>query len=98
MGHNLELKYNKFYIGLSRDGQPYNFVKFRSKKNYLNLEVKLPQTDDVDRLIESSGLETLDYTKRCGIYRVRLTKEDVIKKADVLKELARLAYEHRAAD
>src|SRR5687767_8469806 len=34
---SLELKYNKFYIGLSRDGQPFNFVQFRPKKNQLNL-------------------------------------------------------------
>ena len=30
---SLELKYNKFYIGLSKAGQPYNFVQFRPKKN-----------------------------------------------------------------
>lgn len=40
---SLELKYNKFYIGLSKDGQPYNFVVFQPKKNQLNLELKLPQ-------------------------------------------------------
>ena len=26
---SLELKYNKFYIGLSRDGQPFNFLIIR---------------------------------------------------------------------
>ena len=37
---NLELKYNKFYIGLSKDGQPYNFVTFRPKKSFLTFEPK----------------------------------------------------------
>jgi len=29
---SLEMKYNKFYIGLSKDGQPYNFILFRPQK------------------------------------------------------------------
>lgn len=93
---SLELKYNKFYIGLSRDGQPYNFVTFRPKKNQLNLELKLPETDDLDAKIESAGIETLEYNKRWGAYRLRLTKNDVKGKADVLRELMHLAYERRA--
>jgi len=31
----LELKYNKFYIGLAKNGQPNNFVNFQPKKNSL---------------------------------------------------------------
>lgn len=42
-----ELKYNKFYIGLAKDGQPNNFAIFRPKKNYMRLELKLPKSDDV---------------------------------------------------
>jgi predicted transport protein len=94
---SLELKYNKFYIGLSKDGQPYNFVQFRPKKNQLNLEVKLPQSDDMDAKIESAGLETLEYDKRWGRYRLRLTKDDIKSKADFLKDLSRTAYERRYA-
>ena len=29
----LELKYNKFYIGLGRDGKPFNFVTIYATKN-----------------------------------------------------------------
>jgi hypothetical protein len=29
---SIDLKYNKFYIGISRDGQPFNFVAFRPRK------------------------------------------------------------------
>ena len=92
----LELKYNKFYIGLSRDGQPFNFVTFRPKKNQLRLELKLPETDDLNTKIENSGIETLDYDKRWGRYRLRLTKNDVKSKAEIIRELMNLAYERRA--
>jgi predicted transport protein len=92
----LELKYNKFYIGLSRDGQPFNFVTFRPKKNQLRLELKLPETDDLNTKIENSGIETLDYDERWGRYRLRLTKNDVKNKAEIIRELMNLAYERRA--
>jgi predicted transport protein len=93
----LELKYNKFYIGLSRDGQPYNFVTFRPKKNRLTFELKLPESEEIDSKIEKAGLETLEYNKRWGSYRLRLTDDDIKSKAEILKELARTAYERRAA-
>lgn len=92
---SLELKYNKFYIGLSRDGQPYNFVTFRPKKSHLNLELKLPQTEELDAKIEEAGIETLEYNKRWGTYRLRLTKDQVKSKADVLRELMQLAHDRR---
>lgn len=94
---SLELKYNKFYIGLSRDGQAFNFVAFRPKKNQLNLELKLPQTDDIDAKIDVAGLDSLEYNKRWGLYRLRLNKEQVKSNADVIRELMKLAYERRSA-
>ena len=67
---SLKLKYNKFYIGLEKDGQPYNFVTFRPKKNQLTLELKLPQTAETDSKIDGAGLDTLEYNKRWGVYRL----------------------------
>ena len=94
---SLNLKYNKFYIGLEKDGQPYNFVQFRPKKNQLTFEVRLPQSDELDEKIDQAGLDTLEYAKRWGQYRIRLTKDDLKGKADVIKELAGMAHERRAS-
>jgi predicted transport protein len=94
---SLELKYNKFYIGPSQDGQPYNFITFRPRKNQLQIDLKLPQSDELDGKIEGAGLETLEYNKRWGLYRLRLTKDDVKSKGTVLKELASTAYERRSS-
>lgn len=92
---SLDLKYNKFYIGLSREGQPFNFVTIRPKKNYLNLDLKIPRSEDLDQKIEGAGIETLEYNKRWGTYRLRLTKEQVKSNADTLRELMQLAYDRR---
>lgn len=91
----LELKYNKFYIGLSRDGQAFNFVSFRPKKNKVNLSLKLPSSEELDTKIEAADLETLEYDKRWGQYRLGLTRDDLHKKGDTLLELMRLAFDRR---
>lgn len=93
----LVLKFNKFYIGLARDGQPYNFVVFRPRKNHVILELKLPKSDEITGKIEQAGLDTLEYVARWGTYRIQLSKGDVTSKADILKELMKLAYDRRSA-
>jgi predicted transport protein len=93
----LALKYNKSYIGIGRDGGAFNFVSFRPKKSTVTLEIKLPQTEDVDAKIEQAGLHALEYNARWGLYRLRLSPTDLGVKAEILRELMRLAYERRAA-
>ena len=46
------LKYNKFYIGLAKDGQPNNFTIIRPKKNFTGIQIKLPKSDEIDAIIK----------------------------------------------
>ncbi len=94
---SLQLKYNKHYIGLGKDGTAFNFVTFRPKRSTITLEIKLPQTDDVDGKIEQAGLDALEYNARWGVYRIRLTARDLQTKSQVLSDLMHLAHERRAA-
>jgi hypothetical protein len=84
----LEMKYNKYYIGLSKDGQPYNFIIFRPRKNGINIELKLTRTDETDKFIDEAGFETLEYSTRFGTYHLSLRKDDITKKRDQLIEAA----------
>lgn len=92
---SIDLKYNKHYIGLSRGGLPINFVTFRPKKTTLTMEFKLPQSDDVDSMIENAGLDKLEYNARWSLYRLRLTASDVKAKSEVIDALIRLAHDRR---
>ncbi len=92
---SLEFRYNQVYIGLSKDGLPYNFVSLIPKRNFLRLNVNLPQSDELDAKIEQAGIETLDYEKRHGSYRLRLTRDTIHSQTPLLKELAHDAYERR---
>ena len=38
---SLGLTYNKYYIGISKEGQPYNFSVFRPRKQHMILDLKL---------------------------------------------------------
>lgn len=90
-----ELKYNKFYIGLARQGQANNFVIFRPQKSALRLELRLPESDQTTERLEESGLRVLDYDRRWSSYRVKLSKKDIEAHEDMLRELMEEAYEER---
>lgn len=92
----VELKYNKFYIGLAKNGQPNNFVVFRPQKNSLRLEPRLKREDEMEEKLEAAGLDVMDYDKKWGRYRIRLSKGDIKKHSEFLTNLLRNAYESAA--
>jgi len=94
---NLDLSYNKFYVGVQKDGQPFNFFVMRPKRNFLRLELKIQRSDEVDRIISESGLDVMDYDERWGYYRIRMTRDDANKNRDQILKLMNLAFEARSA-
>jgi predicted transport protein len=93
----LELKYNKFYIGMARNGQsPHNFLIFRPRKNVLVLSIRLKQSAEVEARLEASGVEALEYEKREGTYRIRLDAEELAKQYDVIQQLIEMAFREQA--
>ncbi len=87
-----ELKYNKFYIGLAKDGQPDNFVIFRARKSSLNMELRLKRSDEIEKMLEDAGLDLMNYDKRWGRYRIKLSKQDVNKHKELIIDLLKMAY------
>jgi len=88
----LQLKYNKFYIGLAVDGRANNFVIFRPQKNGVRLEPRIDKTAEVDEMIEAADLDVLEYDARWSRYKIRLKKGDVSKHADVIRQLLDVSY------
>jgi hypothetical protein len=93
----LELKYNKFYIGLAKNGEPTTFVLFRPKKEWLRVELRLEKTDEMDARLDEAGLDVMDYDARWGKYRVRITRNDFKKHEELLRELMLKAHENAMA-
>lgn len=92
------LKYNKFYIGLARNGHPNNFAIFRPKKSFTRIEIKLPKCDEIDEIIEKNDLDEMGYDTHWGKYRIRLNKSDMKKHEEILKGLLTKAVENYNKD
>lgn len=88
----LELKYNKFYIGLGKQGVSSLFTLFRPRKAFVRIELKLPRSSELDEKMDAAGLDVMDYDTRWGRYRINLQTEDVEKHKELLQEITRLAY------
>jgi hypothetical protein len=93
----LELKFNKFYIGLSKNGQPNNFIICRPRKSVINLEIKIARDDAIDNAIEMAGLESLSYATRWGAYRLSLKAEDLLNHRDLISRLVSAAHVSRGS-
>jgi hypothetical protein len=90
-GH--ELKYNKYYIGLARNGSPNNFATFRPRKTVLRVEVKVPESEETTQALEEAGLGGLDYERRWGAYRFDLSPDDSQEVRGLVVKLMQDAYE-----
>jgi hypothetical protein len=89
---DLELKYNKFYIGLAKDGQPNNFVVFRAKKNSFRAEIRLAASREIDEELEAAGIDVMEYEAKWSRYRLRLTKNDIKTHSSLLLKLLKMSY------
>jgi len=91
----LDLRFKKNFIGLGRNGQPFNFVWFVPRKSSVTLALSLPRESTVDKKIEEAGLSLLAYNNHFGRYRISLSQVDVMEKKAPIAELIGMAYRNR---
>jgi hypothetical protein len=94
----LALKYNKFYISVSKDNRPFNFVIFRPKKTSLRVEPKLQKAEEIEIMLDSAGLDALEYDSRNQRYRIRFSKDEIKKHKRLLKQILGRAYREFSGD
>ena len=89
-----EFKYNKFYIGMSKDGIVKNFIRFKPKKSYLYLCIRGEEDQEMISRIESSGLE-VNYDQRWKEYYIKIYKfEDFIKNKELILEIVKSSMDY----
>jgi hypothetical protein len=88
---HMELKYNKFYIGLAKDGQSNNFAIFFPKRSSFHANIYLKSSPEIDQQLEAAGIDVMDYDRRGGAYRLRLTKGDIKQHSELLLKLLKMA-------
>lgn len=88
-----ELKYNKFYIGLTKDGIANNFISFKPKKNYLYFEFKTSEDKEKLQKLDEAELE-YSYAPRWKQLAVKISNYEEYKKhKDLLDGLAKTSLE-----
>jgi hypothetical protein len=98
LDRDLDLKYNKFYISVSKDNKPYNFVIFRPKKTSLRVEPKLKKAEEIEIMLDSADLDVLEYDVRNQRYRIHFSKDEIEKHERLLKEILARAYREFNSD
>jgi predicted transport protein len=92
---SVELNYNRHYIGFSIEGRSVNFAVCKPRKSALNLDIKIPRSEEIDQSIEESGIDVLDYDKRWSAYRLKLSGKDISDHEELITKLLKQAYENR---
>ena len=74
-----KLKFNKFYIGVEKEGVVDNWVVFRPKKEFLRIEIRLPRSEELDKWLEDQKFDLMEYDGVWGRYRIVMRTETGIK-------------------
>ena len=87
-----ELKYNKYYIGMNKEGVSKNFVTLYPRKTNMILTVRIDQNEETSSQLSESDMEILTYDRQWKNYRIKLGKNDYEKNKELLKDLMQKAY------
>jgi hypothetical protein len=87
------LKYNKHYIGIEKNGMANNFVNFKPRKNSVIVHIKLEKLEEYDELIEDYDIDQMEYEKRWKQYRFRVNHKDIDTNIVLIKKLVNEAKE-----
>ena len=92
-----EMKYNKFYIGLTKNGIATNPVIFRPRKSYVYMHFhRIKDEEEFETRLDAAGL-TYDYFTRSAELRVRLNKlKDYTDNKELLDEMTALAIANKS--
>ena len=94
--NSLELKYNKYYIGMAHNGVADNFMSFKPRKQGVLVEFKIPHDEEITARMEES-LDFVSYKARWGRYIIRFTEGSFRENKPFIKELAQLASKMQAS-
>ncbi len=87
-----QLKYNKYYIGLNKDGISKNFISFTPRRTSIILNIKYENNQEFDDLLKATDIDILSYDKQWNQYRLRLNENDIKKNKELLIKLIEKAY------
>lgn len=92
-----EIKYNKFYIGFTKNGIATNPISFRPRKMYTNVNFyRITEDDGFNDRLEESGL-TYDFQSGRSVFlQVRINNiQDYVTNKELLDEIVAMAVANK---
>lgn len=89
---SLDLKYNKHYIGLARNGIADNFITFKPQKHGIIFHPKIASNPDLDLRLEAADIEVLSYVRRWKHYQIKLNESQLQQNIELIRDIITLAY------
>lgn len=89
-----ELKYNKFYIGLAKNGTARNFISFTPKKGFLYLKVKADESQEMLDKLSDAGLD-VNFETKWKQFSIKLKDyKEYEKNREMIIELVQMAVDY----
>lgn len=76
---DFELKFNKFYIGIAKDGIAKNFIYFKPRKDFVYLFIKVSEDEELTKALENAGVD-ITYNSQDKEYRIYIQKQETFVK------------------
>jgi hypothetical protein len=86
-------KYNKYYIGLARNGIADNFFSLKPKKNWIIFQPKIAPNIELNQKLDDAGLHVLAYERRFNHYKIRISEAELTEHIDLIREIISMAFE-----
>ncbi|MDP8224313.1 MAG: hypothetical protein P9L99_13195 [Candidatus Lernaella stagnicola] len=92
---DIQIKFNKYYIGLTIGGRSVIFVLFRAKKAFARVEVRLVDKAAWKSRLEDENIPVLESAKAKPRLSFQLSTDAARKNRDLLRELFEAAYRNQ---
>lgn len=88
-----EVKYNKHYIGLFRNGQASNFAIFRAKRKWIRIEIRLQKNAEIEKELGDVGIEILQYNERWKRLYLKMDGDQIVAQSQLIKKLFKISLD-----
>jgi len=89
---SLAPKYNKYYIGLARNGIADNFISLKPKQKWIIFQPKVPSNPELNQRLDDAGLQVMAYERRFNHYKIRLSESELNEHVNLIREIIAMAY------
>lgn len=87
LGLDAALTWKRYYLGILSGGVPMNYMWFHPRKQYCIVSFSIEKNDEADALVQSLGVEVMEYEDRYTAYRVRMTIDDAKRTEPIIRQL-----------